>query len=161
MPAPYALVSIAALVIVQDAVAQSEGAASPAHSRGGSVLTTFQAPNWPPQYNLTLSTYVFPHWGNVPADNHSFGYWVSSHPWGLVQLDGSVGQSLCCWTYQHNGTCEATQALNARMIKSQYPDTRVFSYHNVLLALGCFESQNSAMYNPADSGLFLQVRRRP
>jgi len=45
------------------------------------------------------------------------------------------------------------------MIKNLYPDTRVFSYHNVLLALGCFESQNSAMYNPADAGLFLQVRQ--
>lgn len=135
----------------------------PARFRRGARAMTFEAPPaWPAQYNLSLSTYVFPHGGNVPADNHSFGYWIPSpdHPWGLVQLDGSVGQALCCTTNQHNGTCESTQATNARMIKNQSPQTRVFSYHNVLLALGCFESQNSAMYNPAQAGLFLQVGSR-
>ena len=80
--------------------------------------------------------------------------WVPSHPWGLVTLDGSVGSALCCTTGAHNGTCEATQAANARAIKARFPDARVFSYHNMLLALGCFESQRDAMYDDSKADFF-------
>ena len=111
-------------------------------------------PSWPPQYNLTLSTAVFPHWG--PAGTHRYEMWVPTHPWGLVQLDGSVGQALCCWTGAHNGTCEATQAENARAIKAVSPNSRVFSYHNMLLGLGCFESQRDAMYDPQLADHFMR-----
>jgi hypothetical protein len=119
-----------------------------------SLLPQMAPPSWPAQWNLTLSTTVFPHWG--PAGTHNWSMWLPSHPWGLVQLDGSVGQALCCWTAAHNGTCEATQAENARLIKEASPSTRVFSYHNMLLALGCFESQRDAMYDPALASYFLQ-----
>ena len=119
------------------------------------ISSLFAAPpNWPAQYNLTLSTAVFPHWG--PAGTHNYSMWIPSHPWGLVQLDGSVGQELCCWTAAHNGTCEATQAANARAIKAVSPNSRVFSYHNMLLGLGCFESQRDAMYDARYADFFMQ-----
>lgn len=60
-------------------------------------------------------------------------------------------------------TCEATVAKNAALIKAMSPETKVFSYHNMELALESLESQNSVMYDPSKAYYFLRcgLNRRP
>ena len=79
-----------------------------------------------------------------------------SQPWGLVSLDWSVAIDIWSKNGLHNGTIEATSREGARMIKAASPNTKVFIYHNMELALESMESQRAVMYDPSKANYFLQ-----
>ena len=110
-------------------------------------------PSWPPQWNLTLST--FTNVGNQP------GYFLPSpdQPFGLIGLDWSTAKSI--WQVDPNDatqdTCQATMVENCRQIKAISPATRCFVYKNMELGLEMLETDRAVMLNASTEHYFLQT----
>lgn len=66
-------------------------------------------PTWVPTWNLTESTVI------QPSSN---GYFMPSHPWGLISLDWSVANSIWYTGNKSNTTCEATSRTGCALLKT-------------------------------------------
>jgi hypothetical protein len=84
--------------------------------------TACPLPAWEPVWSVAGSTVCEPG-GDMAKDG---GYWVPSHPFGLVSLDWSVGSSIWNKDGPSRGTAEATLTENCARIKAAHPGTKCF-----------------------------------
>lgn len=103
------------------------------------------------EFNLTLSSVI------EPGGDLSPGYFVPTHPFGLISLDWSVANTIWHHANQNESTVEATLTENCRRIKAAFPLTKCFIYGNFELALQAFESNREIMYDPARADWFVRV----
>lgn len=105
---------------------------------------------WAPEWSLTYSSTCEPSSSDMflpPPDE----------PWGLVDLDWSVGSSIWDKNGPANGTIEATLVANCQQIKEATGNkSRCAVYHNTELCLEAMESQRAILNDPANAPLFLQ-----
>ena len=83
--------------------------------------TACPLPAWAPVYSLSGSTVCEP-----GGDMANGGYWLPTHPWGLVSLDWSVAQAIWNKDGPAKGTAEATLTENCARIKAAHPGTKCF-----------------------------------
>ena len=107
-------------------------------------------PGWQPEWSLTYSSTCEPSSSTLfvpPPDE----------PWGLTDLDWSVGSSIWDKNGPANGTIEATLVANCQLIKTATSNrSRCAVYHNTELCLEAMESQRAILNDPANAHLFLQ-----
>ena len=114
-------------------------------------------PPWPPTYELSLSTALFP--------TNQSGWWNTSLTarFGLLQFDWSNAQAV--WARPPAGscvepacgTCEQALAEQCRRVKQANPRTRCLVYRNTELGLQWLSSERAVM-NAEHSGFFLQYK---
>lgn len=74
-------------------------------------------PTWEPSWNLTQSTVIQP---------SGSGFFMPTHPWGLISLDWSVASSIWFKGNVSNSTGEATSVQGCAMLKAAGLATRCF-----------------------------------
>lgn len=105
------------------------------------------APRWEPSWNLTQSTVIQP---------SSPGFFVPSHPWGLVSLDWSVASSIWWTGSPATATCEATSIRGCAALKAAGLAHRCYIYHSTELALEWLESQRPLFNDSSKANWFLR-----
>ena len=79
-------------------------------------------PTWEPSWNLTQSTVIQP---------SGDGFFMPSHPWGLISLDWSVANKIWYLGNTSNTTCEATSVKGCQLLKAAGLAHRCFIYQCV------------------------------
>eukprot|EP01116_Phalansterium_solitarium_P001606 TRINITY_DN11420_c0_g1_i1.p2 TRINITY_DN11420_c0_g1~~TRINITY_DN11420_c0_g1_i1.p2 ORF type:complete len:487 (-),score=117.32 TRINITY_DN11420_c0_g1_i1:129-1589(-) len=108
-------------------------------------------PTWEPTWQLNASTCM------QPANLTGYLDPAATARWGLISLDWANAHDL--WVNFSDPTqasCEETLVEQARRIKAANPNTRVFVYRNMELALEWLASERRAMLNSSYAGFFLQ-----
>jgi hypothetical protein len=89
------------------------------------------------------------------------GFFDGAEKWGLVSFDWNNARDLWMQHPLDETTCEELLVSQAMQVKSLNPNTKVFVYRNMELALEWLSSERAAMYNESMSDFFLKYQTGP
>ena len=107
-------------------------------------------PPWPPTYNMSMSTL------SMQCNSSGYSSPFRGAQFGIISYDWS--NSKAQWAAAKPMDCVERLATQATMTKALNPDSKVFTYRNMVKALPWFKEVREKLDDPKYSGFFLKFK---